>query len=621
MVRLAAAFRCCGSHRDGLQARSVTGFGPIFGVDFDESVDDLSVDPVHEHQAPMRRRRFVAVEKHPPGRSAAQTPPTELRRRMADRETHIACGSLQRLLFIKGQVPTRLGVIETQHDQDDPPDEHTVVDERIVDKGRAVADEEAYQNADNADQHVQHRRNTTPAVVRKKIRLHHRAGVEVRGKRITDCFVSLCFARSVGDMVVVHRVEPSFNRLIRGQQPPQLATFQLALQKQWLTVYFQGMCSELLPRAIAPLVEDALRRNPVVALIGARQSGKTTLARQFVAAGSPNYFDLEDPLSLARLDEPMTALGPLRGIVVIDEVQRRPELFPMLRVLADRDDNPARFLVLGSAGPELLRQSAESLAGRIEYLELTGLQAAELAAEHMTTLWLRGGFPRSLLADSDEDSLTWRKSYVQTFVERDLPQFGAGLSAPTIHRLMLMLAHYHGQIVNVRALATALGVSETTVRRYLDLLEQLFLIRQLRPWHENLRKRQVKRPKLYFRDSGLFHHLTGAGTMDELLTNPRLGASWEGFILEKTLAEARPDHAYFWGTHGGAELDLLLFVRGRRIGVEIKRADAPRRTPSMTAALGDLSLDALCVLYPGDLRYEIGQRITAVPAAEFFSVD
>ena len=356
-----------------------------------------------------------------------------------------------------------------------------------------------------------------------------------------------------------------------------------------------------------------------MALIGARQCGKTTLARQFVAAGSSNYFDLEDPLSLARLDEPMTALGPLSGLVVIDEVQRRPDLFPILRVLADRDDNRARFLVLGSAGPDLLRQSAESLAGRIEYLELTGLQPAELGPEHMTTLWLRGGFPRSLLADDDRDSLSWRKSYVQTFVERDLPQFGTGLATPTIHRLVLMLAHYHAQIVNVRALATALGISETTVRRYLDLLEHLFVIRQLRPWHENLRKRQVKRPKLYFRDSGLFHHLIGAGSMDELLTDPRLGASWEGFVVEKTLAEARPDQAYFWGTHAGAELDLLLFAKGRRVGVEIKRTDAPRRTPSMTAALRDLSLDALCVLYPGNLRYQIAERITAVPAADSFT--
>ena len=379
------------------------------------------------------------------------------------------------------------------------------------------------------------------------------------------------------------------------------------------------MSVQPIPRGVAPLVERALRRNPVVALIGPRQCGKTTLARRFVEAGSPNYFDLEDPVSLARLDEPMTALGPLSGLVVIDEVQRRPDLFSVLRVLADREDNPARFLVLGSAGPDLLRQSAESLAGRIEYLELTGFQVAELGTARLPDLWLRGGFPRSLLAESDEDSLIWRKSYVQAVVERELPQFGAELGASTIHRLVLLLAHYHAQVANLRALAAALGISESTVRRYMDLLEQLFLIRQLRPWHENLGKRQVRRPKLYFRDSGLFHQLIGAGALGELLTNPRIGASWEGFVLEKTIAEARPDQAFFWGTHAGAELDLLLFAQGRRIGVEIKRVDAPRRTPSMTAALRDLALDALYVLYPGDLRYEIGERMIAAPAAERFT--
>ena len=374
-----------------------------------------------------------------------------------------------------------------------------------------------------------------------------------------------------------------------------------------------------IPRAASVLVERALRRSPVVALIGARQCGKTTLARQFVVAGSPNYFDLEDPLSLARLDQPVTALGPLSGLVVIDEVQRRPDLFSILRVLADRDENPASFLVLGSASPDLLRQSAESLAGRIEYLELTGFQVAELGAARMPDLWLRGGFPRSVLAASEEDSLAWRKSYLQTFVERDLPRFGAELGATTLHRLLLLLAHYHGQVLNLRALATILQTGQSTVRRYLDLMEHLFLIRQLRPWHENLKKRQVKRPKLYFRDPGLFHHLIGARSMGELLTNPRLGASWEGFVLEKTLAESDPDQAYFWGTHAGAELDLLLFLRGRRVGVEIKRVDAPRRTPSMITALRDLSLDALYVVYPGALRYGIAERITAMPAAERFA--
>ena len=371
-------------------------------------------------------------------------------------------------------------------------------------------------------------------------------------------------------------------------------------------------------RAAEDQVRRALARSPVVALVGPRQCGKTTLARQLVTAGSPNSFDLEDPVSLARLDQPRTALQDLAGVVVIDEVQHRPELFPVLRVLADREDSPARFLALGSAGPALLRQSAESLAGRIEYVELTGFQVAELGAERFDTLWVRGGFPRSMLAASEADSLAWRRAYVRSLVERDLPQFGADLRVPALHRFLTMLAHYHGQTLNVAELATALQIGQTTVRRYLDLLEQLFLIRQLRPWHQNLRKRQVKRPKLYLRDSGLYHHLTGIETMDALQTHPRLGASWEGFILEKVIAESGADQVHFWATHNGAELDLLLQAGGRRVGVEIKRVDAPRRTRSMAVALEDLKLDALRVVYPGTMRYRIGDRIEAVPAREPF---
>ena len=374
----------------------------------------------------------------------------------------------------------------------------------------------------------------------------------------------------------------------------------------------------ILPRAAQAQVTRALRRAPVVAVVGPRQCGKTTLARQLVPAGSANYFDLEDPVSLARLDQGLTALRDLTGTVVIDEVQRRPELFPVLRVLADRDDDPARFLVLGSAGPDLLRQSAESLAGRIEYIELTGFQVAEVGSAEMERLWVRGGFPRSFLADTDADSAAWRKAFVRTFVERDLPQFGADLGAPTLHRFLAMLAHCHGQILNVAELSTALNIAQATVRRYLDLLEHLFLVRQLRPWHENLRKRQVKRPKVYLRDSGLYHHLIGVGTMDALQTHPRIGASWEGFVIEKVIAEAAPDEVYFWATHNGAELDLLLMTGGRRVGVEVKRVDAPRRTRSMAVALDDLRLDALYVVYPGYTRYVIDDRITALPAAATF---
>ncbi len=371
----------------------------------------------------------------------------------------------------------------------------------------------------------------------------------------------------------------------------------------------------ILPRAAQAQVTRALRRAPVVAVVGPRQCGKTTLARQLVPAGSANYFDLEDPVSLARLDQGLTALRDLTGTVVIDEVQRRPDLFPLLRVLADRDDAPARFLVLGSAGPDLLRQSAESLAGRIEYIELAGFQVAEVGSAEMGRLWVRGGFPRSFLADTDADSAAWRKAFVRAFVERDLPQFGADLGAPALHRFLAMLAHCHGQILNVAELSTALNVAQATVRRYLDLLEHLFLVRQLRPWHENLRKRQVKRPKVYLRDSGVYHHLIGVGTMDALQTHPRIGASWEGFVIEKVVAEAAPDEVYFWATHNGAELDLLLLAGGRRVGVEVKRVDAPRRTRSMAVALNDLRLDALYVVYPGDTRYDIDDRITALPAS------
>ncbi len=378
------------------------------------------------------------------------------------------------------------------------------------------------------------------------------------------------------------------------------------------------MASHLVPRAALNLVTRALRRSPVVAIVGPRQCGKTTLARQLVTAGSPNYFDLEDPVSLARLDQPLVALRGLTGTVVIDEVQHRPDLFPVLRVLADRDDDPARFLVLGSAGPDLLRQSAESLAGRIEYIELTGFQVAEVGPAEMGRLWVRGGFPRSFLADTDADSAAWRKAFVRTFVERDLPQFGADLAAPALHRFLAMLAHCHGQILNVAELATALDVAQATVRRYLDLLEHLFLVRQLRPWHENLRKRQVKRPKVYLRDSGVYHYLIGAGTMDAVQMHPRIGASWEGFVIEKVIAESAPDEVYFWATHNGAELDLLLMTGGRRVGVEVKRVDAPRRTRSMAVALDDLGLDALWVVYPGDVRYVIDDRVTALPASAPF---
>ncbi len=363
-------------------------------------------------------------------------------------------------------------------------------------------------------------------------------------------------------------------------------------------------------------LQKALKRSRVTVLVGPRQCGKTTLARQFVAPDSPAYFDLEDPVSLARLEEPMTALGALNGIVVIDEVQRKPELFPMLRVLADRNPLPARFLVLGSAAPDLLRQSSESLAGRMELLQISGFSLPEVGTENHAVHWLRGGFPLSFLAASDEDSLVWRKNFATTLVERDIPLLGMAIPSATMLRFWTMLAHYHGQTWNAAEPARSLGVSETTTRRYLDLLEGLYMVRQLRPWHANLKKRQVKAPKIYLRDSGLLHSLLGIRTEADLLNHPKCGASWEGYVIEESIRAARPDEACFWATHNGAEIDLLLFKNGRKIGVECKRMDAPRMTPSIRHALDDLQLERVLIAHPGTRRYRLSDQVEAVPFVE-----
>ena len=372
----------------------------------------------------------------------------------------------------------------------------------------------------------------------------------------------------------------------------------------------------VIPRAAAlSRIRGALRRASVVALVGPRQCGKTTLARRIVAEGSGNYFDLEDPVSLARLAEPLNALQPLKGVVVIDEVQRREDLFPVLRVLADRKPRRCRFLVLGSASPELLRQSSESLAGRLEVVELAGLGLAEVGPPRLERVWQRGGLPRSYLARTQADSFEWRRQFIRTFLERDLPQMGMPLPAVTMLRFWTMLAHYHGQVWNAAEPARSLGVSEPTIRRYLDMFCGLFMARQLPPWHENLGKRQIKAPKVYIRDSGLLHALLGLSSQRDLLGHPKYGASWEGFALEQVLESLRPQEAYFWGTHGGAELDLLAIRNGRRIGVEIKRSDAPELTPSMRIALRDLRLERLLVLYPGREGYSLGERVSVLPLA------
>jgi hypothetical protein len=360
-------------------------------------------------------------------------------------------------------------------------------------------------------------------------------------------------------------------------------------------------------------MRTALDRTPVVVLTGPRQSGKTTLARQLLSEESPNYFDLEDPASLARLDEPMTALRPLRDLVVIDEIQRRPDLYPVLRVLVDREAQPARFLILGSASGDLMRQSSESLAGRMERVEIGGFTLSELGSNSAGGLWRRGGLPRAYLARTEEDSVTWRKQFIQTLLERDLPQWGVRVPALALLRFWTMLAHYHGQLWNASEPARALDVNPSTTRRHLDLLGDALMVRQLQPWRANLGKRQVKSPKVYIRDSGLLHQLLGVGTEKELLIHPKVGASWEGFVIEQILATEPYDEACFWATHQGAEVDLLLRRGDRLRGVECKRADAPRLTRSMRIAVEDLELEALVVVYPGTRRYTLGDRVEAVP--------
>ena len=360
-------------------------------------------------------------------------------------------------------------------------------------------------------------------------------------------------------------------------------------------------------------VRKALSRSRVVALIGPRQCGKTTLAREFVSPDSHNYFDLEDPLSLARLNEPMTALKDLKGLIVIDEVHRSPDLYTVLRVLSDRRPLPARFLLLESASSELLRQTSESLAGRLETITMGGFSISEVGVKSHSRHWLRGSFPLSCLAKNDKDSLAWRKNFIQTFLERDVPQFGLRVPATTLLRFWTMLAHYNGQIWNAAEPARSLGISESSARRYADLLADLLMVRQLQPWHTNLKKRQVKAPKIYIRDTGLLHLLLGIRDENDLLSNPKCGASWEGYVIEETIKALEPDEAYFWATHAGAEIDLVMVKDGRLLGVECKRVDAPRLTPSMRIARDELRLEQIAVIYPGSRRYSLADGVSAVP--------
>ena len=363
-------------------------------------------------------------------------------------------------------------------------------------------------------------------------------------------------------------------------------------------------------------ITGLLKRFPVVAILGARQVGKTTLAASIAPTLSDRIsrFDLENPSDLARLADPMLALQELKGLVVLDEVQRRPELFPVLRVLADRKPIRTRFLVLGSAAPDLLRQSSESLAGRIAYYELPGLAVREVGFEHADRLWVRGGFPKAFLARSDRESMEWRQAFIRTFLERDLPALGVNIAADTMRRFWSMLAHHHAQPWNASEIGRSFGVADTTVRNYLDKLTDALVVRQLKSWHENLGKRQVKAPKIFIRDSGLLHALLNLPTKRDIEGHPKLGASWEGFVIDQLVQQlgVNPEETYHWRTHQGAELDLLVVRGGLRLGFEVKRTVAPTLTPSMRSAMHDLKLKSLTVVHAGDQTFPLSKQVQAV---------
>lgn len=368
------------------------------------------------------------------------------------------------------------------------------------------------------------------------------------------------------------------------------------------------------------LIAGGFSRGPIVSILGPRQCGKTTLAHQFIGHQAPktvSWFDLESPKDLARLQNPELTLSKCRGWVVLDEIQQMPSLFPVLRVLADRQDTPARFLILGSASPQILRSSSESLAGRVAFVDLSGFSLAEVGSKSLDRLWVRGGFPLSFAAASEEDSYAWREDFIRTFLHTDMPALGVSIPAVNIRRFWSMLAHYHGQTWNGSEIGRSLGLDHKTVSRYLDILSGAYLVRQLPPWFENISKRQVKAPKIFMRDPGLLHTLLGIRSEEDLMTNPKLGASWEGYVIEQILMHCPRAESYFWATHSGAEVDLLIRRGHGFLGIEVKRNEAPSVTPSMRSALETLRLKELWVIYPGKASFELTEQITchALPAA------
>jgi len=368
-------------------------------------------------------------------------------------------------------------------------------------------------------------------------------------------------------------------------------------------------------------IQESLSYNPVTAILGPRQCGKTTLARSVATSVKSMIFDLEDPADFELLDSnPKQILSAQNGLIIIDEIQRLPGLFAVLRVLADEPETKRKFLILGSASPDLIRNSSESLAGRIGFVNLTGFRLNEVGAENLQNLWLRGGFPRSYLAETDNQSFTWRNNFIQTFLERDISSYGFNIPPVTLRRFWQMLAHYHGQIWNGAEFARAMGVSEPTVKRYLDILTGTYMVRQLQPWYENLKKRQVKAPKIFIRDSGILHALLTL-EKDNIISHVKVGASWEGFVVEQILQKIDTRDSYFWRTHTGAELDLMILKNGKKLGFEVKYSDVPKVTKSMINVIQDLGLNKLFLIYRGKRKIELQENIFALPADEIIDFD
>lgn len=373
----------------------------------------------------------------------------------------------------------------------------------------------------------------------------------------------------------------------------------------------------IIPRpALLSYIKETLKSAPVTALLGPRQCGKTTISRLIAEHQNARIFDLEDPVDLMAIkSSPMVIMESLKGLVIIDEIQRMPELFPILRVLSDKSEKTVQYLILGSASPTLIKGASESLAGRISFIDMTGFNLEEIGNENWKKLWFRGGFPRSYLAKDESDSFKWRNNFIRTFLERDIPQLGINIPSTTLRRFWTMIAHYHGQYWNSAEFARSIGTSEPTARRYLDILTDAYVVRQIQPWIANLKKRQVRSPKIYIRDSGILNALLFLKN-DQLLSHPKLGASWEGFIIEQLISLIDSRDFYCWATHSGAELDLLMFLEGKNFGFEVKYSDAPSLSKSMRVAIEDLQLSRLFVIYPGTRSYILSKKVITIPVSE-----